>query len=154
MQFFGHLFSQVLCLGPVFIGVVKLPDVVVECRGYFPLEEPRRLVSRHRGPPLVVDAAIAEHLEVLRLMLLRRLGIIEGVCHADAFDRMLLDSVDECRLGNAGHFKDGWGNIDDVMELSTDFALSLASLWPMHDRAVASSAPMRGDLLGSLVRRI
>jgi hypothetical protein len=46
----------------------------------------------------VVDAAIAEHLEVLRLMLLSSFGVIEGIRHADAFDRVLLNSVDESRL--------------------------------------------------------
>ncbi len=40
------------------------------------------------------------------------------------------------------------------MELGADFALSLDSLGPVHDRSVARAAPMRGDLLGPLVRRI
>ena len=155
MQLFRHLLGQVVRLAPVFIGVVELPGVVVECRGFLARDyEPRRLVPRHRGPALVVDAAVAEHLEVLCLMLLGRLGIVERVRHADAFDRMLLDSVDEGRLGQAGHFKDGWRNVDHVMELGADFALPLDSLGPVHDRSVARAAPMRGDLLGPLVRSI
>ena len=55
--------------------------------------------SRDRRPALVVDAAVAEHLEVLRLVPLGRLGVVERVRHADAFDRPLLDAVDEERLG-------------------------------------------------------
>ena len=74
-----------------------------------------------RGPALVVDAAVAEHLEVLCLVPLGRLGVVERVRHADAFDRMLLDSVDEERLGQAGHFKDGRRDVDHVMELACGF---------------------------------
>src|SRR5260370_14318199 len=125
MQLFGHLRGEVVRLAPVFAGVVELPLVVVECRGYLTYEDPWRLVSRYRGPALVVDAAVAEHLEVLCLMLLGSLGIVEGVRHADAFDRVLLDSVDEDRLGKAGHFQDGWRDVDHIMELGAEVAFPL-----------------------------
>ena len=64
-------------------------------------EDPRRLVPGHRGPAFVVDAAVAEHLEVLGLVPLGRLGVVERVQHADAFDRLLLDAVHRDRLGAA-----------------------------------------------------
>ena len=68
------LLGQVLGLAPVLGGVVELPDIVVEGRGLRIQRSPGRPVLRHRGPALVVDAAVAEHLEVLRLVLLRRLA--------------------------------------------------------------------------------
>ena len=79
VEFFRHLFRQVICLAPVFIGVVELPVVVVEGHGLFAHQDPGSFVLRHRGPALVVDAAVAEHLEILCLVPLSRLGIVEGV---------------------------------------------------------------------------
>src|SRR5271154_7151031 len=154
MQFFGHLLGQVICLAPVFIGVIELPHVVVECRGFLTLEYPRRLVPRHRGPAFVINAAVAEHLEVLCLMRFGSLCIVEGVRHADALDRMLLHSVDEGRLRQTRHLKDGWRDVDHVMELTAELACPLDSLGPMYDRPVTRATPMRGDLLGPLVRCI
>ena len=107
VQLFRHLLGQVVRLAPVLVGVVELPDVVVEGRGLLADQEPRRLVPRHRGPALVVDAAVAEHLEVLRLVPLGRLGVVERVQHADAFDRVLLHAVDRERL-RAGRPLRGW----------------------------------------------
>ena len=70
VELLGMLRRDVLELGPVDAGVVELPDVVVERGRLLADEQPRRLVPRHRGPALVVDAAVAEHLEVLRLVAL------------------------------------------------------------------------------------
>ena len=51
----------------------------------------------HGCPTLVIDAAVAEHLKILRFMAFGGAGIIEGVQHADAFHRLLLDAVDDGR---------------------------------------------------------
>ena len=55
--------------------------------------QPRVLVLGHRGPAEVVDRPVAEHLEVLRLVTLRRVGVVEAVGHADALHRALRDAV-------------------------------------------------------------
>ena len=62
----GVLGGHVAGLGPV-VGGVELPDVVVE-RGQLLAGLPRGGVAGHRGPALVVDAAVDEHLEVLGLV--------------------------------------------------------------------------------------
>ena len=114
----GFSFARFFDWRPVRGGVVQLPDIVVE-GGQLDLSGlPRRSVSGHRGPALVVDAAVARHLEILRLAPLGRLGVVERVQHADAFDRALLHAVDEDRLGQAGRFQNGRRNVDDVMELA------------------------------------
>ena len=154
MKLFRHLLGQVVRLAPVLISVVELPVVIVECRDFLAPKEPWRAVSRHCGPAFVVDAAVAEHLEVLCLVPLGRLGVVERVRHADAFDRVLLDSIDEERFGQPSRLQDGRRHVDHVMELAADFAFRLDSLGPVHDRPVARAAPMRGNLLGPLVRRI
>ena len=107
----------------------------------------------HRRPPLVIDAAIAEHLEILHVVRLGRLRIGEGRRHADAFERRLRDAVDHRRLGKPGDLENGPGHVDHVMELRPDLALALDAVRPVHDRPVARAAPVRRDLLGPLVRR-
>ena len=82
---------QVVRLRPVGVGVVQLPGVVGERRQR--RHYPRRRVTGDRGPALVVDAAVAEHLEVLRLAPLGRGRVVEAVAHAHALDRLLLDAV-------------------------------------------------------------
>ena len=146
------LLRQVLRLRPVGVGVVQLPHVVVE-RALVGAD-PRHAVPRHRRPSLVVDAAVAEHLEVLRFVPLGRLGVVEGVEHAEAFDRRLLDAVDDRRMRQARGLEDRRRDVDDVMELAADLALGLDAVRPVHDRAVARAAPVRRDLLGPLVGRI
>ena len=116
--------------------------------------QPRHAVPGHRRPALVIDAAVAEHLEVLRLVPLGRLGVVERVEHADAFDRRLLDAVDDRRMRQPGGFEDRRRDVDHVMELAADLALRLDAVRPVHDRAVARAAPVRRDLLGPLVGRV
>jgi hypothetical protein len=74
-------------------------------------------VAGDRSPALVVDAAVAEHLEVLRLARLGSGWVVEAVGHAHAVQRHLLDAVDERRLGQTGCVEDGCGDVDDVVEL-------------------------------------
>ena len=108
----------------------------------------------HRSPALVVNAAVAKHLEVLRLMLFGGLRLVEGVTHADTLEGVLLDAVHRLRLRQAGDFKDGWGHVNDVGELRADLALGFDALGPVDDRAVARAAPVGGNLFGPLVRRV
>src|SRR5271165_4948701 len=93
-ELLGHLFGEVVRLAPVLGGVVEFPDVVVEGQDFLADQNPRCLVPRHRGPALVVNAAVAKHLEVLRLVPFRCLAVIERVEHADALNGLLLHAVD------------------------------------------------------------
>ena len=67
--------DEVVRLRPV-VGPVELPDVVVERRRG--VGQPGRAVLGHRRPALVVDAAVAEHLEVLEVVRLGRLRVAEA----------------------------------------------------------------------------
>ena len=67
----GHLLREVVGLRPVLRPVVELPDVVVERRHVRAAHHPRGPVLGYRAPALVVDAAVAEHLEVLQVVALR-----------------------------------------------------------------------------------
>ena len=150
----GHLGGEVVRLGPVGVGVVELPGVVVERRQRQTLD-PRRRVAGDRGPALVVDAAVAEHLEVLRLVALGRVGVVERVAHAHA-----LVSASARRRGRSsgsgrpaasrtvGATSMTWWNWWRISPRACD------AVGPVHDRAVARAAPVRGDLLGPLIRRV
>ena len=149
-QFLRILGGDVLRLRPV-VGAVELPDILVERRRRIGL--PRRSMLRHRRPTLMIDAAIAHHLEILDGMSLGRLRVAEGGRHADALERRLRDPVDEGWLGQSRDVEDRLRHVDDVMELAANLAFSLHALRPMHDHAVARAAPVRGDLFRPLIGR-
>ena len=83
----------------------------------------------------------------------RRL-VVEASEHRDAVRGHLLDAVHERRLGQPGGVEHGRRDVDHVVELVADLALGLDPVRPVHDRAVARPAPVRGDLLRPLVRRV
>ena len=152
VQLLGHLLRQVVGLRPV-VGAVQLPHVVVE-RGKLPGHDPRGAVFRAGSPALVIDAAVADHLEVLRLAELGRARVVEGRDQALALQRHLLHAVHERRLGDPGRVEHRRRHVDHMAELGADLAPGLEAVRPVHDRAVAGAAPMRGDLLHPLVGRV
>ena len=81
-------------------------------------------------------------------------GVVERVEHADAFERCLLDPVDEGRVRQLRRFEDGRRDVDDVGELGPRLAPCGDPARPVHDHAVAGAAPVGGDLLGPLVRGV
>ena len=98
--------------------------------------------GRAGDPAIVIDRAVAEHLEVLRLACGGRIGVrlVPGVGHAYAFDRFLGDAVDHHRRRDAGGFEDRRHDVDDVMELGADAARVLDVAGPRHDHALAGAA--------------
>src|SRR4029450_4816463 len=127
-------------LRPV-VSIVKFPHVVVEGRepGH---HRPGRAVPCHRCPAPVIDAAINEHLEVLRLAVLGSAGIVKRGRHALALIWLLLHPVDKRWLRYPGCVENGGGEIDHVAELGTHLTFRLDSGWPVDDRAVARAAPV------------
>ena len=116
LQLRGLLGSQVLGETEIVPHVVEVPDIGGQRRQVARL--PWRAVDGAGQPAIVVDRAIAEHLEVLRLVPLGRLRIVEGVEHAGALDGRLHRAVDALGLRQAGGLQDRGGDVDDVRELS------------------------------------
>ena len=85
------LLGHVVGLRPVLGPVVELPHVVLE--GGLGVGRQPGIVPGHRRPPLVVDAPIADQLEVLRGVALGGVGGVEGVAHAGALVRPLGHAV-------------------------------------------------------------
>ena len=81
-QHLGVVGCEVVGLGPV-VWCVELPDGRRRTAGAA-CRVPRSRVPGDRGPALVVDAPVDEHLEVLGLVPLCGVGVLEGVAHAHA----------------------------------------------------------------------
>ncbi len=105
------------------------------------------------GPPAVpVDAAAAEHFEVLDLVVAGLVRMVEGVDHTCAFKRYLFDSVHHLRKLDPGQLKNRGCDVDNMMKLGAEFAGSLDMTWPGNDQGIARAAEMRGHFLGPLER--
>ena len=66
----------------------------------------------------MVDAAVAEHFEVLQVVRFGRLRSPKLERHADAFERRLRDAVDHRGLGQPGDVQNRLRDVDDVVELT------------------------------------
>ena len=107
-------------------------------------------------PAVVIDPAVGDHLEVLGLARRGRIRVrlVEGVGHAHAFDRLLLDAIDHLRRLDTGRFEDRRHDVDDVVELVANAASVLDVARPRDRHALARAAEVRRDLLGPLERRV
>src|SRR6185436_14910931 len=103
-------------------------------------------------PAVVIDAAVADHLEVLGPAGRRRVGIrlVEGVGHAHAFDRLLLDAIDQLGRPEARRLEDRGHDVDEVVELVANAALVLDAGRPRDRQALPRATEVRRDLLGVL----
>src|SRR5213075_3089255 len=88
----------------------------------FPRQAP---VSDSSDPAIVVKCPVPEHLEVLRLSLLLSVLVIEAVDHANAFDWLLLHTVDFGGLWNVSGLENGRRDIDRMVELGANAAAVL-----------------------------
>ena len=154
----GHLGGEVVVLRIILGDVVKLPGVAVDDIGELAQALiPGRLGWRGRGEPtVVVDGAVAYHLEILRAA--RGWGVsvrfVEGVRHAHAFNRLLSHAIDHDGRLNAGRFKDRRHDVDYVVELRADAARIVDVTGPGDGRALTGAAEVRRDLLGPFEWRI
>ena len=148
LELLGILRSKVIRLAEVLIHLVKFPHVVLQRRERY--HQPRERVPSAGDPAFVVDAAVAEHLEVLRGAALDRLRGVGGVEHGDAVHGPLRDAINGLGLRDPSGFERGRGDIDDMVKLAAHFALRLDALRPVHDHAIARTTEVRGNLLGPL----
>src|SRR5438552_18956848 len=106
----------------------------------------------------MVNRAVADHLEILRLTLRRRVWSrsrgIERVSHAHAFNWLLRNAVDQLWRLDARGLKEGRHDINDVVKLGADAAYVFDMAGPRDSHALPGSAEMRRHLLGPLERRI
>src|SRR5262245_58525694 len=100
----------------------------------------------------MVKCAVAEHFEVLCLALRRsgRIRTVKCVGHAHAFNRRLLYTVHILRRGNSAHFKDGWDDVDHVVELWANSAEVLDVARPGNTHALPGAPEVGRHLLGPL----
>ena len=157
-EFGGILSREILRLGEIGRDVVQLPVVTGDDVG-------RRLGAQLPGdghgrggrhPAVVINGAVAEHLEILGRAPGGRVGVglVPGVSHADSVHRPLLDAVDGVGRCNTGRFQDRRHDVNDVVELGADAAHVLDMAGPGHAHALAGAAEVRSHLLGPLKGRV
>ena len=151
-EFLGVLGGQVGGVAEVGGHVVELPDVLVERHRAGRGGEAVLAVACAGPPAVVVDGTGAGEFEVLRRVPVPRFRVVEGVEHAHALHRLLVDAVDARRRGDAGALQDGRGDVDVVMELAADTAVVLDARRPGDDGGGAAAAA-RGHPLAVGERR-
>ena len=104
----------------------------------------------------MINPAVADHLEVLRLVPRGHIGVrlIEGICQAHAIDGFLLDPIDVLRRLDARRVENGGNDVDDVRELIANSAGVLDAGRPRDGHTLPGAAEVRRDLLGPFERRV
>ena len=136
---------QVVALGRICLHVVELPPVLVERRQRH--HDPWRRVPGNGRPAIVIDAPVAEHLEVLGRVALGGVLGVKRVGHAHAVHWPLAHTINRLRLGNAGSLEDRRGDVDHVMELGPRRRVGLDAVGPRHGEWLPRAAEVRGDEL-------
>jgi len=108
--------------------------------------------AARRDPTVLVDGPVCEHLEILYRAPAPCRCVVEGIGDRHALDRLLHDPVDRVGRRYSRHLENGRHNVDDVVELSTQFPLRLDAFGPMHDQRIARAAEVGCDLLHPLER--
>src|SRR5262250_3150263 len=101
-------------------------------------------------PAVVVDAPVSDHLEVLRVMCGRRVGVrfVEGVDHTDAFDWFLFDAVDVLWRTDTHRFQNRRHDVNHMVKLRADPAGIADVTRPRDRQALSRAAEVGGDLFG------
>ena len=125
--------------------VVELPHIVVErgVRIEAVVVDRADRVERHRLPPVVIDGARAEHLEVLRRAQARysRAPRVEQRGEADAVEMRLRHAVEVRRGRDPGQLEHGRQDVDGMGELVPDAAGRLGETGrPAHDARIGHPA--------------
>src|SRR5207244_12406362 len=108
----------------IFGDVIEFPVVVAQ-RGHRGSQHPG-CYWRCRGgnPTVMVNRAVADHLEILRLMFRGRVWSrsrgIERVSHAHAFDWLLRNAVDLLGRLDARGLKEARPDVNEVLRLGAD----------------------------------
>src|SRR6266513_3032980 len=147
-QLSGILRGEIVGLAEVLGYMIKFPSVLGERRKRH--HQPGNGMARARHPAIVIDAAIAKHLEILSGMCFLRFGIVKGINHRCPIKGPLRRSIDALGEWQTDCFQHSRRNIGYVSELGANFSLCFNSRRPMDHDSVSSAAVMRSDLLGPL----
>ena len=144
------LLGEVVVLRRVLRDVVELPAGGVElgqllCADRLAetdsgLGERRARPGADCSPAVVVDGSMAEHLEVLRVVLAGGVRVLEGMREADAVHRCLGDAADGGWGLDVEQVEHGGHHVDDVGVLRPDLAARPHPGRPGHDERVARAA--------------
>ena len=132
------------------VGVEQLPLLLVEVAPGLG----RRRHGRRGLPPLVPDRPGPEHRVELRLLLRRRVGVVEAVAEADPLDRVLRVAVHHVGHLDAHGLQERRHDVDRVGVLPPERADVLDLRRPGHDQRVGGAALEVRVALPHLERRV
>ena len=127
---------------PTLLGTVERPALHADPR--HPAVEAGRQIA------VVVDAPVAEDLEVLRPVRAGGVRVVERIRHRSAVEGRLRDSVHLGRGLHPGSLQDRGHHVGHVVELSAEPAGVSDPLRPRDGQPVAGAAQVRGHLLHPL----
>ena len=101
----------------------------------------------------MINPATGHDVEELRRSRALGLRVGEGVGHADAVNRVLLEAIDDAWRLDLGQFVNRRCDVDHVMELRPRGRISLDAFWPGNRHRVTRAAEIGTHQLGALIRR-
>ena len=119
--------------------------------GVNPGQEP----AQTRGnPAVVIDRAVAEHLEVLGRPHARGIRVVEGVGEAQAVHPLLGDAGHLLGNRQAGGLQDRRVQVGHIEELRAHLTLPLDTPGPGYDHRISSASKVRAHALAPLEGRV
>ena len=140
--------SKIIRKAEIDRGVIQLPTVICRNRVHSLRRHPGIHDCCPRHPTIVIDAAITNNLEILRVVPFFRAWIIECIHQAGSLHWNLWDAIDHGWHRQIGRFKNRGGHIIHVRELSPHTTTRLDAFRPMNHRAIACSTEITSNLFG------
>ena len=144
--------GEVVGFGEILLEVVELPAVGIELDQLVVADRISEATARfhkraagpgaHGSPAIVIERAVAKHLEVLGEMAVRCGGIGEAGGQRETLDRALGDALDRCGGLDAEGVEHGGHHVDGMAILGAHFAPGGDALRPAQDERIAGAAPV------------
>ena len=155
-QLLGMLAGQVYRLGEIAVQPVQGPYVFVRVpvgvsrgRG----RQPGQARAEYRCHPAIgINAAAAEHFEILLGLACAGFRIGEGIGQAGAVQRVLLEAIHGLGWADADHVVDGRRDVVDMVKLSAHLLVGLDALGPGDRHRHAGATKITRHQLGALER--
>ena len=147
--------GQVVGFGIVLVQVVQLPVVGLDIQEHLVIDggsKPAAFLGglgeiwtrpgADRPPAVVIDRTMAEHLEILGVVIAGCFYVIEGMGETDPIDGRLGHAADAIRRFHAKGFQNCRDEVDDVRVMRSYLAFCLDTLRPGDDARVGRAAPV------------
>ena len=140
--------SKIIRKAEINRGVIQLPTIICRNRVHSLRRHPGIHDGCPRHPTIVIDTAITNNLEILRVVPFFSAWIIECVQQAGSLHWDLRNAINHGWHRQIGRLKNRGGHIIHMRELSPYTTTCIDAFRPMNHRAVACSSEITGNLFG------